>query len=663
MYRKIVIFLIVILNSFIMQFIITHCYDDINENIEELNVEFAEDRVIVGLKNDMLNNFKNFTVADFREIECKDVKELASISNNANILRTSCNKILLVNLKDSGKENVKKAIEILKKRDDILYVEPDYKITLCSDEIVEAQNIDNRDWAINNLSLKKCWNITTGISDVTVGVIDTGIDQFHPDLSDSIDENLSKDFTSNEMSNIGSFDDSIGHGTKVAGIIAANYNELSTIGGVCPNIKLVSLKAFNADNTYSSVVLSAIEYASEMNIDILNLSAGWKANTSYYSQSIESAISSFNGLFVCTAGNKNEDIDNGHAFYPACYTLDNIICVGALDKSDVRYTYLENNELIGSSYGSESVDIYAPGENIYTTKSGGGYEYGRNTSMAAPFVTGVAAMLLSIDKNLEASDLKSLILNNSSILLENLGYGENSLFPSYIRKINPFATLLAVLDTENIVLNLNGSLSYSNIIDSNSTDFYNRNIFIKLNVDSYNIYDIFINGTNQLSYTIYDIAFNKLDADVHLLNNELLLKSTISLNEDVYYIKVYYEDESYSDLISIDINQHIHDYDCTYQWYNNNMHKKLCCCNAYELEGHAVLKGTNRCILCNGIADTGFIGVDFLNCDNVIVTQNGSYQLPNGVIILSEYDVESYLNHTLTFYKIKKNVGEKDEKN
>jgi hypothetical protein len=193
-------------------------------------------------------------------------------------------------------------------------------------------------------------------------------------------------------------------------------------------------------------------------------------------------------------------------------------------------------------------------------------------------------------------------------------------------------------------------LSYSSDVSSDSTDFHLRNIFIKLNVDSPNLYDANIIGSNNLSFTLYDSSFNKLDIDLHSLNNDTTIKTLLDLNEETYYIKLNCDSISHTGLITINFSPHIHNYECKYQWNDLNTHKKMCCCNSYLTEGHAVLKGTNKCILCNGTANIGFVGINLLNFNNIFVTPNGSYQLPNGVIVLSENDVKTYLNGKLTFY-------------
>lgn len=113
------------------------------------------------------------------------------------------------------------------------------------------------------------------------------------------------------------------------------------------------------------------------------------------------AIEGYSGLFVCAAGNesKNNDFEE---IYPASYTLPNMITVGASTKEDVMWS--------GSNYGKVTVDIFAPGLDILTTFVDGTCNYTYGTSLAAPFVAGVAALLLSEYPNMTAEQLKSTIL-------------------------------------------------------------------------------------------------------------------------------------------------------------------------------------------------------------------------------------------------------------
>ena len=156
------------------------------------------------------------------------------------------------------------------------------------------------------------------------------------------------------------------------------------------------------------------------NVRIINCSRGW--NT--YSFALQAAISNYSGLLVCAAGNSGVDNDS-NPLYPASYDLPNIISVGALKSENNIIKIMDgldsNGNLVRSNYGATSVDLFAPGQNIVSTYKDGGYDIDSGTSFAAPFVTGVAAMILSIVPDLSIRELKITILENvtSMTILSN----------------------------------------------------------------------------------------------------------------------------------------------------------------------------------------------------------------------------------------------------
>ncbi len=266
------------------------------------------------------------------------------------------------------------------------------------------------------------WDITTGSSSVTVGVLDTGIDGSHPDLVNRINTSLCRDFTGvDENGTAVTPTDESGHGTQVAGLIGAQGNNSIGVSGVCWNVRLVSLQVFarinNKDIGFSSFVANAIQYAEEKGIDILNFSGSWSVRDAYYStyynEALAAVIRNYSGLFVCAAGN-NESNNDAVGVYPANYRLPNLISVGASNVSDA---YLDLGGSQGSNYGQMFVDIFAPGEVMLTThptdlNAANPYSYLQGTSAAAPLVTGVAALLLSKYPDLSPCEIKDTILSN-----------------------------------------------------------------------------------------------------------------------------------------------------------------------------------------------------------------------------------------------------------
>ncbi len=239
---------------------------------------------------------------------------------------------------------------------------------------------------------------------VRVGVIDSGV-ALHPDLRENLVEGV--DFVYYN----GTSDDITGHGTHVAGIIGATGESIDGVAGVAPAVDIVPLQVYyiNEDNKNNcidtSAVASAINWAGQNNVGILNLSVpGSDSNTL-----VEIALNNYTGLAICAAGNgtDNNGVAKDNDFnpeYPASYSADSIISVGASTAQKNKYSQ--------SNFGALSVDVFAPGSNIYSTWPNTNMLYHSlsGTSMAAPFVTGIAALLMSKDPTMSAEEIKAIIM-------------------------------------------------------------------------------------------------------------------------------------------------------------------------------------------------------------------------------------------------------------
>ena len=266
-------------------------------------------------------------------------------------------------------------------------------------------------WGLQKIQMPDAWEYTEGAPYVNVAVIDTGINQNHPDLSNRVNSSLSGYISDGQFVSVATATDPNGHGTHVAGIIAANKNNGIGIAGIASGIKLVSLKYTEGASGVglASNAIKAIDYARLMNIPIINFSSGYNTTSSNYEYYFNTTPSAFNtaienypGLFVCSAGNNGVNIDVT-SVYPACCTSNKVIVVASSTASDTRSS--------SSNYGRSSVDLFAPGDSIMST-TGNTYAYMSGTSMAAPHVTGVAALLLSRNNTLSAVALKTRIMNN-----------------------------------------------------------------------------------------------------------------------------------------------------------------------------------------------------------------------------------------------------------
>ena len=364
--------------------------------------DFADNRILVVLNEDTSKRGTVYSTANFSEIKSASVENLTAGMHDylAPKQKTgsgeSFRNVLCIELSEPGKENVLNAIKTLEGREDILYVGPDYIIRA---ETMPSDTYVNRQWAISNIDLDDAWDITTGSSNVMVGILDTGIFYSNNDLTDACNHNLHRDFTGD-----GLFDE-LGHGTQVAGVVGAKGNNGEEICGTCWNVKLVSLKVIGDDGLgYSSDVISAIRYATQIGIPILNLSFGWSGDDieERYDLALNTAIDGYPGLVVCCAGNDNQN-NNTSPHFPSNCSADNLIAVGASTSSNTKWA--------NSNYGSWSVDLFAPGENIHTTFVNGVYS-NSGTSLAAPFVSGIAALILTQHPSLSGARLREVIMDS-----------------------------------------------------------------------------------------------------------------------------------------------------------------------------------------------------------------------------------------------------------
>ena len=264
-----------------------------------------------------------------------------------------------------------KAIERLKKHPSVKYVEIDGKV-YASKVYATAQSLP---WGVDRIDAEKVhpYNKGTGIK---IAVLDTGIDYTHPDLDDNYKGGY--DFVNDDADPM----DDNGHGTHVAGIIAAEDNGFGVVG-VAPEAYIYAVKVLDSNGSGTvSDVIAGIEWAVDNNMQIVSMSLG----TPTYSQSLRDACNAaYNAglLLVAAAGNNGNLFGIGdNVVYPAKF--DSVIAVAATDENDERASF--------SSTGPE-VELAAPGVNINSTYLGGSYRLLSGTSMACPHVTGVAALV------------------------------------------------------------------------------------------------------------------------------------------------------------------------------------------------------------------------------------------------------------------------------
>ncbi|MAU14670.1 MAG: peptidase S8 [Muricauda sp.] len=205
------------------------------------------------------------------------------------------------------------------------------------------------------------------------------------------------------------------HGTHVAGIIAAKRNNGIGVNGVANNVKIMSIRAVPNGDEYDKDIALGIRYAVDNGASIINCSFGksFSPKAEWVYDAIEYAAKN-DVLIVHAAGNDGEDLEqpenknypNDHRFEGTEF-VDNMITVGALSS---KY----GSEMVASfsNYGSQNVDVFAPGDEIYSTMPNNDYEFQGGTSMAAPAVAGVAALIRSFHPELTASQVKNIIMQS-----------------------------------------------------------------------------------------------------------------------------------------------------------------------------------------------------------------------------------------------------------
>ena len=286
-----------------------------------------------------------------------------------------------------------------------------------------------------DIDAPEAWDVgaAAGMQEVVVGVIDTGVDYTHPDLAASMWSNAGEvagngrdDDGNGWVDDVHGYDfaedngdpmDDHGHGTHVAGILAATPNNGIGIAGVAPNVKIMALRFLTADG-FGTIegAMDALRYAATMksrgvNVRVTNNSWGGVE----YSAALEQAVrtSGTNGiLYVAASGNGGDDgvgDDNDVTpFYPSSLSAANLIAVSATTDRDALGGL--------SNYGATTVNLSAPGVSVLSTYKDHGYLFGTGTSMAAPHVSGVAAMAFGMAPAASVAEVRGVILGGVDVL-------------------------------------------------------------------------------------------------------------------------------------------------------------------------------------------------------------------------------------------------------
>ena len=279
------------------------------------------------------------------------------------------------------------------------------KVSLIPFEVVEQVDMVNEvPKGVEMIQAPRIWEKTKG-KGITVAILDTGCDLTHPDLKDQIIGG--RNFTMDDNGNPDVYNDYNGHGTHVAGTIAAIQNNNGVVG-VAPEAKLLMIKVLDKKGSGQyEWIIDGIHYAIEQKADIISMSLGGPEDVPELHEAIQKAVHN-NILVVCAAGNEGDGDDSTDEFaYPGSY--NEVISVGAIDleRNPSRFTN-SNNE----------VDLVAPGEKILSTYLNGKYATLSGTSMATPHVSGAMALIKvlansSFERNLTEPELYAQLIRRT----------------------------------------------------------------------------------------------------------------------------------------------------------------------------------------------------------------------------------------------------------
>jgi len=346
----------------------------------------------------------------------------------------------------------------LSKNPNVEFAEPDYYakvLSIPNDTFFDKQwGLENIGQTINGVAGKTDADIDaptawdTAQSGVKVAILDCGINESHPDLASKVVDR--KDFTNSASGT----NDIYGHGTHVAGIVAAVTNNSDGVAGVCPGCLLLNGKVLDDSGSGAySWIANGIIWAADNGAKVINMSLGGPSSSTTLGNAVNYAWSK-GVVVVAAAGNSN----NSSYTYPAAYT--NSIAVAATDNQDNRAYF--------SSYGSNWVDIAAPGVFVFSTwkdaKSNVSpqpecygtvcYKYASGTSMSTPIVAGVAGLVWTSIYNQSASSVRSRIELTADQIT-----GTGTFWSA--GRVNAASAVLQIVDTEKPAVSITNPLNNS----------------------------------------------------------------------------------------------------------------------------------------------------------------------------------------------------------
>ena len=265
-------------------------------------------------------------------------------------------------------------------------------------------------WGLGKIAADAAWQGQRGSREIIVADIDTGMDYNHEDLINNVWHNpdpAAADVVGYDFANHDAFPfDDQGHGTHTAGTIGATGGNGKGISGVAQAVSLMAIKFITAEGQGTTAgAVESIDYAIKMKARIMSNSWGGPADDEEENTALIDAVKRAEAadiLFVAAAGNDGANNDL-KPMYPAAIDSANVLAVASTNSKDALSFF--------SNFGPISVDVAAPGSNVYSTVPGNKYKMNSGTSMACPHVAGLAALILSERPDLSAAQVKEIILS------------------------------------------------------------------------------------------------------------------------------------------------------------------------------------------------------------------------------------------------------------